>query len=140
MFVFHSSYFVSWKRSPRKGPRPGTRKGINRAAAWRACERPLRALLVDHLVPDRGSELWLLNTANRRETYPRPGPDTLATERFGRPPAASWGPPALFGRLKSCSKRHSKTDQILMPFQHRFWSVLAPFWRAKMAPKSIKNR
>ena len=27
-----------------------------------------------------------------------------------------------------------------MPFQHRFWSVLAPFWRAKMTPKSIKNR
>ena len=27
-----------------------------------------------------------------------------------------------------------------MPFQHRFWSVLAPFWRPKMAPKSIKNR
>ena len=26
-----------------------------------------------------------------------------------------------------------------MPFQHRFLSVLAPFWRAKMAPKSIKN-
>ena len=36
------------------------------------------------------SELWLLNTANRREKDPRPGPDTLATERFGRPPAASW--------------------------------------------------
>ena len=41
---------------------------------------------------------------------------------------------------KSRSKRPSKTDQILMPFQHRFLSVLAPFWRAKMAPKSIKNR
>ena len=41
---------------------------------------------------------------------------------------------------KSRSKRPSKTDQILMPFQHRFWNVLAPFWRAKMAPKSIKNR
>ena len=27
-----------------------------------------------------------------------------------------------------------------MPFQHRFLSVLAPFWRAKMAPKSIENR
>ena len=27
-----------------------------------------------------------------------------------------------------------------MPFQHRFLSVLAPFWKAKMAPKSIKNR
>ena len=27
-----------------------------------------------------------------------------------------------------------------MRFQHRFLSVLAPFWRAKMAPKSIKNR
>ena len=26
-----------------------------------------------------------------------------------------------------------------MPFQHRFLSVLAPFWRAKMSPKSIKN-
>ena len=26
-----------------------------------------------------------------------------------------------------------------MPFQHRFWSVLAPFLEAKMAPKSIKN-
>ena len=26
-----------------------------------------------------------------------------------------------------------------MPFQHRFLSVLAPFWKAKMAPKSIKN-
>ena len=37
------------------------------------------------------------------------------------------------------SKRPSKNDQILMPFQHRFWSVLAPFWEAKMVPKSIKN-
>ena len=27
-----------------------------------------------------------------------------------------------------------------MPFQHRFLSVLAPFWRPKMASKSIKNR
>ena len=36
------------------------------------------------------------------------------------------------------SKRPSKTDQILMPYQHRFLSVLAPFWRPKMAPKSIK--
>ena len=27
-----------------------------------------------------------------------------------------------------------------MPFQHRFLSVLAPFWRAKMPPKSTKNR
>ena len=27
-----------------------------------------------------------------------------------------------------------------MAFQHRFLSVLAPFWEAKMAPKSIKNR
>ena len=41
---------------------------------------------------------------------------------------------------KSRSKRPSKTDHILIPFQHRFLSVLAPFWRAKMAPKSIKNR
>ena len=41
---------------------------------------------------------------------------------------------------KSPSKRPSKTNQILMPFQHRFLTVLAPFWRAKMAPKSIKNR
>ena len=27
-----------------------------------------------------------------------------------------------------------------MPFQHRFLRVLATFWRAKMTPKSIKNR
>ena len=27
-----------------------------------------------------------------------------------------------------------------MPFQHRFFNVLAPFWKAKIAPKSIKNR
>ena len=27
-----------------------------------------------------------------------------------------------------------------MPFQHRFLSVLAPFWKAKMTPKSIRNR
>ena len=47
---------------------------------------------------------------------------------------------AALGPKKWCSKRPSKTDQILMPFQHRFWSVLAPFWRAKMPPKSIKNR
>ena len=26
-----------------------------------------------------------------------------------------------------------------MPFPYRFLSVLAPFWRAKMVPKSIKN-
>ena len=41
---------------------------------------------------------------------------------------------------KSCSKRHSKNDQMLMPFQHRFLSVLTPFLETKMAPKSIKNR
>ena len=41
---------------------------------------------------------------------------------------------------KSRSKRPSKTHQILMPCQYRFLSVLALFWRAKMAPKSIKNR
>ena len=40
---------------------------------------------------------------------------------------------------KSRSKRPPKNDQILMPYQHRFWSVLAPFLEAKMAPKSIKN-
>ena len=38
------------------------------------------------------------------------------------------------------SKRPSKNVQILMPFQHRFWSVLAPFWRLKMVPKLSKNR
>ena len=27
-----------------------------------------------------------------------------------------------------------------MSFQHRFLSVLAPFWRPKIAPKSIKNQ
>ena len=27
-----------------------------------------------------------------------------------------------------------------MPFQHRFLTVLGPFWRVKMALKSIKNR
>ena len=47
---------------------------------------------------------------------------------------------AALGPKKSRSKRPSKTDQILMPFQHRFLNVLAPFWEAKMAPKSIKNR
>ena len=48
-------------------------------------------------------------------------------------PGASWS-------KKSRSKRPSKTDQILMPFQHRFLTVLAPFWKPKMSPKSIKNR
>ena len=47
LFVFHSSYFVAWKTSPRKWPRPGTRKGINRAAAWRALRAAAWALLVD---------------------------------------------------------------------------------------------
>ena len=47
---------------------------------------------------------------------------------------ASWRP------KKSRSKKLSKTAQILISFRHRFLSVLAPFWRAKMAPKSIKNR
>ena len=47
---------------------------------------------------------------------------------------------APLGPKKSRSKRPSKTDQFLMLFQHRFLSVLAPFWRAKMAPKSIKNQ
>ena len=41
---------------------------------------------------------------------------------------------------KWCFKRPLKTYQILMSFQHRFLSVLAPFWEAKMAPKSTKNR
>ena len=27
-----------------------------------------------------------------------------------------------------------------MLFQYRFLSVLAPFWKAKMAPKTIKNK
>ena len=46
---------------------------------------------------------------------------------------------APLGPKKSRSKRPSKTNQILIPFQHRFLSDLAPFWRAKMALKSIKN-
>ena len=52
-------------------------------------------------------------------------------------------PRRLLGALwpkKSRSKRPPKNDKLLMPFQHRFWSVLAPFLEAKMAPKSIKNR
>ena len=51
-----------------------------------------------------------------------------------------WRVLAPLGPKKSRSKRPSKTDQILRPCQHRFLSVLAPFWRAKMAPKSIRNR
>ena len=47
---------------------------------------------------------------------------------------------APLGLKNWCSNRPSKTDQILMLFQHRFLSVLAPFWKPKMAPKSIKNR
>ena len=60
-----SSHFVSWKRSPRKRPRPGTRKGINRAAAWRACERPPGPCLWSRRCGTfrRSSELWLSNTA-----------------------------------------------------------------------------
>ena len=63
--------------------------------------------------------------------------------------AHSAGPPQLFpgfrllaplGPKKWCSKKPSKNDQILMPFQHRFLSVLAPFWNPKVVPKSIKNR
>ena len=66
-----------------------------------------------------------------------------------RRPAHSAGPTQLYpgirllaplGPKKSPSKRPSKTDQILMPFQHRFLNVLVPFWRGKMAPKSIKNQ
>ena len=51
-----------------------------------------------------------------------------------------WRILARLGPKKSRSKRPSKTDQILMPFQHRILSVLAPFWKAKMLPKSTKNR
>ena len=66
-----------------------------------------------------------------------------------RRPAHSAGPtPRLRPRgllgaswpKKWCFKRPLKTYQILMSFQHRFLSVLAPFWEAKMAPKSTKNR
>jgi len=41
---------------------------------------------------------------------------------------------------KLSSKRPPKTDQILIPFQHRCLSVLAAFWEPEMVPKSIKNR
>ena len=99
-----SSYFVSWKRSPRKRPRPGTRKGINRAAAWRACERPhgpcLWVLWCGTFL--RSSELWLSNTAIGRAGDPRRSPVVLATERFGRPPGASWSHlKAILSRLKA---------------------------------------
>ena len=89
-------------------------------------------------------------------------PDSCQSQGFGslnvclpppksspRRPAHSAGPThflagfaflAPLGPKKWRSKRPSKTDQILMPFQHRFLSVLAPFWRAKMAPKTTKNR
>mgnify|MGYP006903435907 CR=1 FL=1 len=50
-----------------------------------------------------------------------------------------WRVLAPLGPKKWCSKRPSKNNQILMPFQPRFLNVLAPFWTAKMAPKSIKN-
>ena len=58
----------------------------------------------------------------------RPTPKREVCAHLG----ASWS-------KKWCFKRPPKTDQILIPFQHRFLSVLAPFWEAKMAPKSIKN-
>ena len=65
----------------------------------------------------------------------RPAHSARPTNFF---PGFAFLPPLELKKWRS--KRPSKNDQILMPFQHRFWSVLAPFWRAKMAPKSIKNR
>jgi len=46
---------------------------------------------------------------------------------------------AASSNLLSKKAMPPQNDQILMPFQYRFWNVLAPFLEAKMAPKSIKN-
>ena len=80
---------------------------------------------------------------NLRLRSPKPSPKPSPGGCAFRPAAPAFGRIRAFGASwpkKWRSKRPSKTDQILMPFQHRFLSVLAPFWRAKMAPKSIKNR
>ena len=53
--------------------------------------------------------------------------------------ASKMGPIQDPKSTKIDQKPPSKNDQILIPFRHRFWGVLAPFLEAKMAPKSIKN-
>ena len=50
-----------------------------------------------------------------------------------RPFGASW-------LKKWCSKRPSKNDQILIPFRYWILTLSAPFWDAKILPKSIQNR
>ena len=76
-------------------------------------------------------------------SLPNPLPNPLPEAAHSARPtllAHPWRTPGAPWLKKSRSKRPSKTYQILMPFQHRFLSVLVPFWKAKMASKSIKNQ
>ena len=70
-------------------------------------------------------------TSHPRRTHAAPTPHWLAERRC---------PKMRPRRPKRPSRKPSKNDQVLMLFQHRFLSVLASFWKAKMAPKSNQNR
>ena len=106
-----------------------------------AIRRPPRDGVLDHLIEVclvlllclLGSEAW-----NLRLPLLNP-PQATCAFRLAEALGAS---AVLLGACypkKSRSKRPPKNDQILMPYQHRFWSVFAPFLEAKIAPKSIKN-
>ena len=64
-FLEKESAKTAAARNP-KGDKSGRGLASLRAAAW--------ALLVNHILLNPGSELWLLNTANRRAGDHAPGP------------------------------------------------------------------
>ena len=106
-------------------PSRGRRAGLS----FKACLSFLQAFL------DQGlhSEVLVLSPSiilPRRAAHSA-GP-TPKMRNF-RPLGASW-------LKKWCSKRLSKNDQILIPFRYWILTLSAPFWDAKMAPKSIQNR
>ena len=99
---------------------------------------------LDHFLKASWNASWGVGRASTDSDVVQRGTNVAKNPLQGAP-----GPPPAFGRIRAfgaswskkwCFKRPPKTDQILIPFQHRFLSVLAPFWEAKMAPKSIKNR
>ena len=68
-------------------------------------------------------------------------PDTAQATCAFRQVDVLAGLPRDFWRFlveKSRSKRLSKTNEMLSPFRYCFLNVLAPFWKAKMLPKSNK--
>ena len=136
---FQVLVFVFWKRSLRRRPRPGTRKGINRAAAWRACERPHMALLEPPLWVLRILRRYKLSEFRRLKREPDPLRQTappLAAEAEGGPS----GPQDAF---KGPPRRLIFAIHFLVPLKIDFYWILEanlPQLGLQNPIKFMKNR